>query len=314
MKTPKQSLPITKAAFLIVLFLGFLYKVPSTISASYTSMCTGVNSAFPGALTATATGTNVSVTFDVTGNKAVTVYYAENASSPEQTLGTTTSSGGTATVTGTIPANGNYLLWVVENAVPSLCGAGSTNVSITGGVAPTATPTIAPTPTGAGSCKAIGQPCEDIPSGPTSCCGQPANKCVAGTCQIAPTSAPIPTTAPFKLCETLTGTEKSNCEACFKETGEGIYTAIGCIPLTPSAFTKNIISVLISIAIGMAFVMLVYGAFLCITSRGNTQQTAACQQTITSAIVGLLMIIFSLVIVRLLFGQQGVLPGWINIF
>lgn len=132
--------------------------------------------------------------------------------------------------------------------------------------------------------------------------------------------SPQPPIPPYNPCEGVIN--KSACLRCLgitttgRDDGSGraghfSYTAIGpggCIPVDAGPFAAEVIKILFGIAGGVAFLLILYGAFICITSGGDPQKAQACKETITSAIVGLLMLIFSLLIIRLIFGQQGLIP------
>ena len=83
--------------------------------------------------------------------------------------------------------------------------------------------------------------------------------------------------------------------------GTGIYTAIGCIPVTDvNAFGIFVVTWGMSIAGGVAFLLIVYAGFLITTSSGKPERLKAGQQLIISAITGLLLVIFAAFIMRLI--------------
>lgn len=80
-----------------------------------------------------------------------------------------------------------------------------------------------------------------------------------------------------------------------------ICTAIGCINVeNPNAFVGSIMGLAIGIAGGIAFLLIIIGAFLVLTSSGNPEKVQAGKELITSAITGLLLIIFAVFILRLI--------------
>lgn len=92
--------------------------------------------------------------------------------------------------------------------------------------------------------------------------------------------------------------------------GEDINTAIGCIPTeNASAFIKWFLGRAILLAGGIAFLMMIAGAFLVIVSSGNPEKVKAGSQLITSAIAGLVFIIFSLFLLRLIGIEILQIPG-----
>lgn len=89
----------------------------------------------------------------------------------------------------------------------------------------------------------------------------------------------------------------------------GIYTALGCIDLQlgvsgsargSETFTIFLLKWATGIGGGLAFMLMVYASFLIITSTGNPQQVQAGKELLTSAITGLLMLIMSIFILRVI--------------
>jgi len=81
--------------------------------------------------------------------------------------------------------------------------------------------------------------------------------------------------------------------------GTGINTAIGCISFdSTSDIAANFLRVGLGIAGGVSFLMIVYAGFLLITSTGNPERIKQGQDLMTAAFAGLVMIIFSVVILH----------------
>lgn len=76
-------------------------------------------------------------------------------------------------------------------------------------------------------------------------------------------------------------------------------TAIGCISTRPGDFVTRIVSIAVGVAGGIAFLILVYGGFKIVSSRGDPDALEAGRNVITSAIAGLLFILFSVMILRI---------------
>lgn len=114
-------------------------------------------------------------------------------------------------------------------------------------------------------------------------------------CVLKPTPTPSPT--PFAFC---TGPH-----------GEGIQTALGCIPTKePTQFIAWLLKFAIGIGGGIAFLMMVLGAIKVLTSSGNPEAVKAGQELITSALTGLLFIIFSLFLLQLIGVKILNIPGF----
>lgn len=88
-----------------------------------------------------------------------------------------------------------------------------------------------------------------------------------------------------------------------------IYTALGCIPIKTSQFMEWLLPILFGIAGGISFCLILYGTFLLTTSHGDDAKVKAAHETITSAITGLLVCIFSLFILRLIAIDILHIPG-----
>jgi hypothetical protein len=82
---------------------------------------------------------------------------------------------------------------------------------------------------------------------------------------------------------------------------EQLNTAIGCIPINDqAAFIGFILAWAIGIAGGIAFLLIIAAGFQIITSQGDPQRMQAGKELLTSAIAGLLLLIFSVFILRLI--------------
>jgi hypothetical protein len=84
-------------------------------------------------------------------------------------------------------------------------------------------------------------------------------------------------------------------------TGQGINTAIGCIPFgDQNQLIGFFLRWGIGIGGGIAFLLILMAGFQIMTSRGDPKRLQAGQEMMTSAIAGLLLLIFSLVILRII--------------
>jgi hypothetical protein len=110
-------------------------------------------------------------------------------------------------------------------------------------------------------------------------------------CPNAP-STPAPTSAPGTGSDPLAG-----CPG-----GKSINSAIGCIPIldTKEAFLGFILKWAVGIGGGIAFLLIIYAGFMIMTSAGNPERLKAGQELLTSAISGLILLIFSVVILKII--------------
>jgi len=83
---------------------------------------------------------------------------------------------------------------------------------------------------------------------------------------------------------------------------KGIDTAIGCISVleSPEAFLGDILRWAVGVGGGIAFLLIVYASFIIMTSSGNPERLKAGQELLTSAISGLVLLIFSVFILKLI--------------
>ncbi len=107
---------------------------------------------------------------------------------------------------------------------------------------------------------------------------------------LAPT--PSPTPLPF-LCQ-----EGKECQ-----------TAIGPIKVSPAEFVKSIFGILLSLAGGVALVLIIISGYRLMTSQGNPEKIQQAREQLTSAIVGLLFIIFSVTILQVIGVDILHIPG-----
>lgn len=83
--------------------------------------------------------------------------------------------------------------------------------------------------------------------------------------------------------------------------GEEIDTAIGCIPFGDTdEFIGFILRWAIGIGGGIAFLLIIFAGFQIMTSTGNPERLKAGQELLTSAIAGLILLIFSVFILRII--------------
>lgn len=81
--------------------------------------------------------------------------------------------------------------------------------------------------------------------------------------------------------------------------GDAIETAIGCIPVgNTNSFMGWILGWAVGVGGGIAFLLIVYASFMVMTSQGDPARLKAGQELLTSAISGLIMLIFSVFILK----------------
>lgn len=80
----------------------------------------------------------------------------------------------------------------------------------------------------------------------------------------------------------------------------GIKTGLGCLPTNPQAFVNTALPWAIGIGAGLAFLLGIYGALMIVISAGNPEKMQAGRELITSAISGLLIIIFAIFLLKVI--------------
>lgn len=123
-----------------------------------------------------------------------------------------------------------------------------------------------------------------------------------------PTGAPPTPTFPLPTppCDITTQTGHNgeiiqNCTA--------VQTALGKIETDPALFVKKIFSILLSISGGIALILIIVSGYHFVASQGNPEKIQGARETLTSAIVGLLFIIFSMVILEVIGVDILHIPG-----
>lgn len=91
----------------------------------------------------------------------------------------------------------------------------------------------------------------------------------------------------------------------------GVWTALGCVDYNLKDFIQNTVFTLgLGIAGAAAFACIIYSALALQLSRGNPEKIKKAQETLTSCILGLLLIIFSVFILRLIGFSILHIPGF----
>ena len=117
----------------------------------------------------------------------------------------------------------------------------------------------------------------------------------------------IPTILFFVLSTKVFAVDVSGGGRC---SSDQVWTALGCISTNPSQFITQILTIAIGIGGGVAFLLILFGGFQMLMSAGNPEHLNAGKELVTSAITVLIIIIFSLFILRLIgFNILGI-PGF----
>lgn len=134
--------------------------------------------------------------------------------------------------------------------------------------------------------------------------------------QDIPTPTPIAPPPPCSQWTDLSGTpiptESPNIQnADYPKKCAKVATGLG-IPIStdPGALVKSVFGVILSISGGIALILIMISGYRLIFSQGNPEEVKGAQEQLTSAIVGLLFIIFSLVILQIIGANILQIPGF----
>jgi hypothetical protein len=91
---------------------------------------------------------------------------------------------------------------------------------------------------------------------------------------------------------------------------EKVSTGLGIdINVSPEGFVKSFFGILLSISGGIALLLIIISGYKLIASRGNPERVTEAKDRFTSAIIGLLFIVFSLVILQIIGVDILHMPG-----
>ncbi len=122
-----------------------------------------------------------------------------------------------------------------------------------------------------------------------------------------PTSLPPPTGTPQFL---PVGVVDPTCAVDGDPKG-GINSALGCIPANSfNAFIAWLLGNIVFIASGIAFILMIVGAIMILTSAGTPEKVKAGGELITSALSGLIFIILSVFLLNLIGVNILHIPGF----
>lgn len=134
-----------------------------------------------------------------------------------------------------------------------------------------------------------------------------------------------PDSVAFTLCQQAANEEDMEaCLTCFGEghgTGSGpgqgdknppkkFWTAFGCVETSATGIVQSFLRIGLGLAGGFVLLAILYGAFLLTTSSGDPNRVKEGQEMISSAVMGLLFVIFSVVILQFIGVTILRIPGF----
>lgn len=116
----------------------------------------------------------------------------------------------------------------------------------------------------------------------------------------------------YSICDQTKGETKQICLDCIgrEDVPQGIWTAVGCIPVNPTGMIKSIIIVGLLSGGGISFLIILVGAFMLTISQGDPKKTSEAKEMITAALIGLIFIIFSVSILQFIGFNILHIPGF----
>lgn len=90
----------------------------------------------------------------------------------------------------------------------------------------------------------------------------------------------------------------------------GFVTAIGCIHTQPKLLVEDFLRFATGIGGGLAFMMMLFGAFQMLTSGGNPQNLQGGREVFQNALIGLLFVIFSVLLMKIIGIDILSIPGF----
>lgn len=88
------------------------------------------------------------------------------------------------------------------------------------------------------------------------------------------------------------------------------YSKLGCLSTQSDLFIKSILSIVFGVAGGIAFLVVVFGSITVLTASGDPTRLQNGKDMITSSIFGILLIIFSVFLLRVVGVDILQLPGF----
>ncbi len=147
----------------------------------------------------------------------------------------------------------------------------------------------------------------------------------SGQCDTCLTTKPKPIDPnqpyQYKICDQINGdlmspeggSAKDACLQCVggNELGrEGIWTAIGCIPRDPEKIVKSLLRLGLGMGGGFALIIILASGFVLSVSQGEPNRINEAKQWLTSALVGMLFIIFSVTLLHFIGYTIFRIPGF----
>jgi len=142
--------------------------------------------------------------------------------------------------------------------------------------------------------------------------GQTTNNFFDPDCKCVSATPLNPNQAIINMCARYLSnnpTEATSCVQCASK--DGMWTGMGCLPLDLKTLISSfVLSTGIGIGGMFALLCIIYSAFMMQSSQGNPEKLKKAQEMITSCIMGLMLIIFSVFIMKIIGVNILRIPGF----
>lgn len=125
-------------------------------------------------------------------------------------------------------------------------------------------------------------------------------------------TADFPSNGPdYQACiKCITGSSTGNDSIEDNSSSRALWTAFGCIHVEKQSMIKDFLRIGLSISGGFVLLSILYGAFLLTTSSGDPKRVQQGQEMVSSAVMGLFFVIFSIIILQFIGVQILQIPGF----
>ena len=106
------------------------------------------------------------------------------------------------------------------------------------------------------------------------------------------------------------------CQKCLYDATSGLpkehtyYTVLGCFSTNPADYVQQLLTIVFSMAGGIAFLAVLAGSVIVLTSSGNPERLKDGKDMIVSSILGILIILFAIFLLRVVGVDILNIPGF----
>ncbi|MCL4208853.1 hypothetical protein KJZ63_04485 [Patescibacteria group bacterium] len=110
----------------------------------------------------------------------------------------------------------------------------------------------------------------------------------------------------------LDPTQKQACKSCYDgdDDQKNIWTAVGCIDNKPTNIISTIVNVFIGLVGGVSLLRILAASVIFVTSQGDVKKVTEAKEMISSSVVGIIVVIFSVTILQFIGSGILKIPGF----